>query len=158
MGTSCSFGWCDPELLRDVVRRRGGEDLCEMPFEEATYLWPHGCTMIEACTERRGTVLLRAYIVMGPRLYGELGTDLALFSAGLDFGTLSLDEDGDVALWHRVPWGWGEDYLEAELGAFCSEVDRMGDVLRSRLGGQSSLEVVQQTVGSAFSGRDLAPN
>ncbi len=152
MGRCCAYGGGEHRRLREAAQRCGGDDLCELPFGAASFLWPHGETMIEALVTADGVTVLRAYLVIAPRIEPGLTTEIALFSAGLKSGRLEIDDVGDVSFIQRLP-GWrAADELTAELSAFSEEAERLGVLLRDRLGGHSSLDVVMHGVRSRLCG------
>lgn len=132
--------------LRQVAQSLGGDDLCELGRSDPAFVWLFGSTMVEAAVDAEGRILLRAFLVHGPVRDAELSTDLALFSAGLQVGELSLDEDGDVVMLHRLPGRAECARLAEQVEAFCREADRLDDVVSARLGGERALDRLQSTV------------
>ena len=138
------------QRLKKVAFRVAGEDPCELPWDDRTFLWLYGSTMVEASSTQEGDVLLKAFLVIGPHPNEELETDLLWLSAGLDIGRLELDEDDDVILTHRVSASRNDAQLDRELRAFCSLADGLDDLLCARFGGCRSLEHFEQAVQVAM--------
>lgn len=138
------------QRLKKVAFRVAGEDPCELPWDNRTFLWLYGSTMVEASSTQEGDVLLKAFLVIGPRPDEELEAELLWLSAGLEIGRLVLDEDKDVILTHRVNASRNDAQLDRELRAFCCLADGLDDLLCERFGGCRSLEHFEQAVQLAM--------
>lgn len=140
--------------LRAAAERFGGEDLCEVA-DGRSFLWLFGSTLIEATLEEDGTILLQAYLVIGPSR-GEVWTQrLARWEQRLEFGELAIDQDGDVVLIHRLPRLLANGSLPRELGRFCRTADLLDDQLVEQLGGERSIERFLRDVVHAITSEAL---
>jgi hypothetical protein len=134
------------DCLRAVARNLGGDDLCELRRRPPAFVWLFGSTIVEASIDGEGRVLLRAFLVHEPRAIDEIATDLALFTAGLRIGQLSLDDDGDVVMSHRVPASEPPERVARQVERFCQEADRLDDIVSARWCGSRALDRLQATV------------
>ncbi len=138
--------------LRAAAHRWAGDDVCEIPSERPTFLWLYGSTMIEARAERDGSIELRAFLVLGPETTGSLEEQLRLFSAPV--GRLEVDEDGDLALVHRVPPRAAEDRVLAAIREVSCFADQFDEELCQRFGGIRSVDRFQHDVLAALGGQN----
>jgi hypothetical protein len=144
------------DRLRSVAREWAGDDVCEIEAGGTAFLWMYGSTMIEARADRDGSVLLRAFLVLGPRATGAIEQQLRAVSETLSMGRLEIDEDGDIALVHRVPARAHRGSLLAAMSEVSRDADRLDDLLCARLGGIRSVDQFQHDVLLAL-GQDPAP-
>jgi hypothetical protein len=136
--------------LRAAARHWAGDDLCELPAEPPAFLWLFGSTMVEAAAEPDGSVVVRAFLVLGPDDRNGLDDRLERLSATLPFGRLEIDEDGDVALVHRVPAEAGARRLHNEIRDVCCHADVLDDILCDQIGGIRSVDQFQSDVLAAL--------
>lgn len=126
--------------LRSAAQRCAGDDLCEIGSDTPAFLWMYGSTLLEASAQPDGSVLVRAFLVLGPCDDGHLEERVAAHSSGLQVGRLVVDEDGDVLYVHRIPAGTPRESVEAIIREVCRQADRLDDILCAALGGIRSLE------------------
>ena len=138
------------DCLRIATREWAGDDVCEIYSDRPAFLWLHGSTMVEASANRDGSVLLRAFLVLHPRPSGNLEAQLRTLSTTLPVGRLVLDEDGDIALIHRVPPRAGRDRLLAAIRDVSCHADLLDDELCARHGGIRSVDKIQEHVRHAL--------
>lgn len=139
--------------LRRAARILGGDDVCEVGSPRTTLLWLYGSTMVEASVDPSGQVVLRAFLVHHPVASENLQTDLALFTAGLVEGELTLDEEGDVVMEHAFRPNGSRLSVARGVERFCLEADRMDDIVSRRLGGLRALDRLHATVMHALGPR-----
>jgi hypothetical protein len=133
--------FCDAlDRLRAVARHWAGEDLCELGGERPTFLWLFGTTMIEASVDQDGACVLRAFLVLDPGDRAGLEAVIAPFAGALPVGRLEVDEEGDVALVHRVQSNASVEQLDRAIHDVCRHADRLDDILCDRLGGTRSVD------------------
>lgn len=96
--------------------------------------------MVEAAAQPDGSVLLRAFLVLGPHHRDGLRERLQQLSGTLSFGRLVLDEDGDIALVHRIPAAAGARRLDEVIGEVCQNADVLDDILCDQIGGIRSVD------------------
>ena len=142
--------------LRCAAMTLGGDDVCEVRGPRTTLLWLYGSTMVEACVDPSGRVVLKAFLVHHPVSTDCLQTDLALFTAGLLEGELTLDEEGDVVMQHAFRPNGSSESVARGVERFCLEADRMDDIVSRRLGGLRALDRLHATVMHALSPRPQA--
>ena len=138
------------ERLRRAARRWAGEDLCELTTDRPSFLWLYGSTMVEAGAEPDGTIVLRAFLVIGPTDRACVHEELEKCSRTLAAGRLEVDAEGDVVLVHSIPADTEPEELERAVREVCLQADRLDDILCSRLGGIRSLELFHYDVMSAI--------
>ena len=142
--------------LRAVARRWAGEDLCELGGERPVFLWLYGTTMIEATLDPDGAVALRAFLVLHPAKRSEIEAQLDSFAGSLPVGTLEVDDEGDVALVHRVHPGVRLARLDEAVREMCQCADRLDDILCDRLGGIRSVDRFHHDVLVALGDQNFA--
>ncbi|MBP7147410.1 MAG: hypothetical protein KBD01_07680 [Acidobacteria bacterium] len=143
-------GMAPIERLRRAARRWAGEDLCELSSDRPSFLWLYGSAMVEASAEPDGTIVLRAFLVLGPTHKARVREELEKSSRTLPAGRLELDGEGDVVLVHSIPPDTDPDELERAVQEICLHADRLDDLLCARLGGIRSLDLFRYDVMSAI--------
>jgi hypothetical protein len=136
--------------LRSAARRCVGDDLCEIEAAGAAFLWLHGSTLLEAVPHADGSVLLRAFLVLGPPDDGGLEERLASFAQHVPVGRLVLDDEGDIALERRVGPGAPRERLERAIREISSQADRLDDLLCGLFGGVRSVDRLRREVAQAL--------
>lgn len=136
--------------LRRAAHPWVGEDLCEIEGSSPRFLWVYGSTFVEACPQEDGSFDVVAWVVLDPQRDARTDELFAHLSETLELGHLVIDEDGDVALEHRIPPEADARRLEHELREVCRQADRIDDILSERLRGVRSLDRLGFEIDALF--------
>lgn len=145
------------ERLRAAAERWAGENLCAVGGPADPLLWLYGSTMVEARVDENGWFVIRAFLVLGPEQRADWDLQLKAFASGLSLGRLVVDEDGDLALVHRVPPRADVNQLSRAIHELCRSADLLDDKLCQAFGGLRSVDRFNLDVAAALRGDQAGP-
>ena len=129
-------------------------DFCDRPFqddEDGHFYVRYGSTVLEIAVDPYGpqeaTVKITSYCVQGVEITQELLHNLLEINHTIPFGAFSAVGD-DIFFGHSV---FGRDLtpraLLTAIAAVANAADEFDDLLAEKYGGQTALELIQETGG-----------
>lgn len=115
--------------------------------ERPVMILPHGSALLHVVIAPWGdddaTILMRAYVVKGPRVDEELMSYLLHKNDSMRFGAFGLDDDNDIFFEHTiVGLHCDKEEFKASALAVAGTADRLDDEIVQRWGGQKAADAV----------------
>lgn len=127
------------------------------------FLLPHGSAMVHIIVSPWGdddaTIVVRSFVVRGPRVDSELMSYLLHKNDSMRFGAFGLDSDDDIFFEHSfVGSTCDKEEFKASALAVATTADLLDDEIVEKWGGEKAMDTIGKAIGSlSSSSTETAP-